>query len=484
MLSRTGPGLMAALAVLAVTFLCFRVVHANATIAAVALLLNVLVTGAYARLQEAVIASFTATVCLDYFFVPPIGSITVADPQGWIVLSVFLAVSLIATNLSTGLRDQRDALLSQQAETEKLHALSRAMLYDEGTERVERLVVNKCMELFSFSEVIVFEALNGAFYRSQLASSISDEMLRRVARNGSLHQNEANKLTVIPVALGNKIFGSLGFRGPKLAEQMLQALGSTIAMGIAQAQAREAGSRAEAVRKSEELKSVLIDALAHDLKTPLTAIEAAGDMLLGPVNVSQEQRHDLLQVIRQEASWLRRIVEEAIHLARIDADKLKLECQPVSIEDVVQMAIDLVDERGTPHEGNSRSIESHTAGAPYVSADKELIVQALRQLLDNAVKYSPPKSPIRVSAEAADGMVTICVRDHGQGLTEWEQGRVFDKFYRGRQDGSGVQGTGMGLAIVKEILEAHGGSAGVRSQPGLGSEFFISLHEALQPQRI
>ena len=112
--SRIGPGLLALLAILAITLFSYRVVHANATVAAVALLLSVLVTGAYGKLPEAVVASCVATLCLDYFFIPPIGSVTIADPQGWIVLIVFLAVSLIATNLSTRLRLQRDELISKQ----------------------------------------------------------------------------------------------------------------------------------------------------------------------------------------------------------------------------------------------------------------------------------------------------------------------------------------------------------------------------------
>jgi two-component system sensor histidine kinase KdpD len=480
LLARTGPGLLATLAVFAITFFCYRVLHANATVAAVALLLTVLVAGASVTLAGVVIASFAATLCLDYFFIPPVGSITIADPQGWIVLTVFLAVSLIATNVSTRLRLQRDELVAQRAEAEKLHALSRAMLFSEGTEGVERLVVNKCMELFSFREVVLFELLNGAFYRSEAESSIADEMLRRAARNGWVHQDEAVDLTVMPVALGNKIFGSVAWLGPMLRARALQALGSTVAMGIAQAQARDAGSRAEAVRRSEELKSVMIDALAHDLKTPLTAIEAASDMLLAPANVSSAQRQDLLEVIQQEASGLRRIVEEAIHLARIDAQRLKLERRPISVDDLIEAAMASLGERTAPYRMELGRIEVHTTGAPLVSADKELIVQALKQLLDNAMKYSPAKSTIGVSATAADKIVTISVRDHGQGLTELEQDRVFDKFYRGQQGRPAVQGMGMGLAIVKEILEAHGGSAGVRSYPGQGSEFFISLPAAVE----
>lgn len=476
-LSRTGRVLLAILAVFATTLICFRVLHANATAAAVTLLLSVLLTGTYATLPEAIIAAFTATFCLDYFFIPPIRSVTVGDPQGWIVLAVFLIVSLIATNLSSRLRRQRDELLRQQTETEKLHALSRAMLFSEETEGMERLVINKCMELFSLTEIVLFELLDDAFYRSATQSSIPDELLRRVARNGSVHQSKEDRLTAIRVALGNKIFGSLAFRGPMLDEQAMQALGSTIAMGIAQTQARTAGSRAEAIRRSEELKSVMIDALAHDLKTPLTAIEAAGDMLLSPANISSAQRQDLLEVIKQETGGLRRIVEEAIHLARIDAERLKLDCQAHSVDEIIQAAIASLGERAGPHQMEPGRIQIHTAGAPLVSADRELIMQALKQLIDNAIKYSPAKSVISITASAADGMVTIGVRDRGPGLTELEQSRVFDKFYRSHGR-SGVQGTGMGLAIVKEILEAHGGSAGVRSERGQGSEFFISLHEA------
>ncbi len=475
MLSRTRPALAALLAVFALSVFCYRVLHANATIAAVVLLLSVLVTGTYAKLPAAVAASIAATLCLDYFFIPPIGHITIGDPQGWIVLIVFLAVSLVATNLSTRLRRQRDELMWQQREAEKLHALSRSMLFSDGAEEVERLVVNKCMELFAFSEVVLFELLNGTFYRSQRDTSISDETMRRAARYASIQRSEADQLTITPVALGNKIFGSVAFRGAILAEQTLQALGSTIAMGIAQTQVRNAGSRAEAVRKSEELKSVMIDALAHDLKTPLTAIEAAAGMLLDPVNVSAAQQHDLLEVVQEEASGIRRIVEEAIHLARIDAKKLKLECQPVSVGDLVRTAVLRLGDRAASHQ-----IETRTEGVPLVFADSELILQALKQLLDNALKYSPSRSEVMVSAAEAGGMVTISVRDHGQGLTELEQGRVFDKFYRGQRDRSAVQGTGMGLAIAKEILEAHGGSTGVSSQFGQGSEFFLRLHVAME----
>src|SRR5579875_3695286 len=368
----------------AIAVVCQRVLHANATIAAIALMLGVLVAGAYTKLAEAVLASIVATLCLDYFFVPPIGSITIAAPQGWIVLTVFLAVSLFASHLAARLREQRDELIARQREAEKLHALSRAMLLSSG-ENIRRLIVNKCIELFGFSEVVLYETTGAQFYRSASETAISEDKLRKVALYGSVEQDEAKRTTVLPVILGNKNFGSLGFREVLLPEASLQALGNTVAVGLAQAQVQEAGSRAEAVRKSEELKSVMLDALAHELKTPLTAIAAAADMLMEGSGLGDAQRKELIGVIQQETEGLKRLVGEAMHLAKIDAKRVKLAAEPVQVGELVDAAIESLGERAASH-----GIKIQVLGdLPLVVADRELMVQALKQLIDNAIKYSP-----------------------------------------------------------------------------------------------
>ncbi|MBV9766328.1 MAG: DUF4118 domain-containing protein [Acidobacteriaceae bacterium] len=472
LLTRVRSTLVAITGIVAVSLICYYLIHVNATIAATVLLLCALVSGVYQKLTEAVIASVTATLCLDYFFVPPIGSISIGDPQGWILLVVFLAVSLIVTHLSRSLRKQRDELILRQTEAEKLYALSRSMLLSDG-EDVRRLIVNKCMELFGFTEMVLFEKATGQFYRSQTETWIPEEKLQRAPLYAEAYRSESGHV-IMPITLGNKNLGSFAFRGVSLSEGTLQGIGNTVAVGLAQAQAQEAGSRAEAVRKSEELKSVMIDAIAHDLKTPLTAIEAAADMLLPPADVAAEQRDDLLHVIQEESRGLRRMMDEAIHLARIDAKKLRLEYQSVSIRDLISAALQLVGDRALSHEIEVDVPEN----LPPVLADSELLVQALKQLLDNALKYSPSRSVITISAAAAQGVISISVHDEGQGLTELEQGRVFDKFYRGRYDRSAVQGTGMGLAIAREIVEAHGGHIGVESQIGQGSRFTIGLSSA------
>lgn len=407
----------------------FYLFHANATLAAIMLLFVVLLTGAYARRTQAVVASVAATLCLDYYFIPPIGMISIGSVEGWIILFMFLAVSLVATDLSSRLRRQRNELGARQMESEKLHALSRAILLSGGGEDLRRLLVNKGMELFGLRETALFESATGEFYRSQIHGTIPVEQLRTTALDRSIQRNTfsgiqvTNKnsgssapddLTIIPVTLGNKTFGSFGFRGPVLRDVAMQSLGSTIAIGLAQAQAQEAGYRAEAVRKSEELKSVMIDALAHELKTPLTAIDMAADMLGNEKSISAAQKNELLKIVQEESLRLRRLMDEAIHLARIDARRFRLERETIRIDELVNAAVRSIGDHLSGH-----TIKLDLASPPpALFVDRELIVQALKQLIDNAVKYSPARSSITITALETNGLVTISVRDQGQGLTE------------------------------------------------------------------
>jgi len=475
MLPRVRSTAVVVLGMVAASVLCQRVLHANATIAAIALMLAVVIAGVYTKPSEAVLASIAATLCLDYFFVPPIGSITIGDPQGWIVLLVFLAVSFFASHLAARLSRQRDELIIRQSEAERLHALSRAMLLSSG-EDARRLIVNKCIEVFGFTEVVLFETATGEFHRSASHTSLPDDKLRKVALYGCIESDHEAQITVLPITLGNKNFGSLGVRDVVLPDASLQALGNTIAVGLAQAQVLESGARAEAVRKSEELKSVMLDALAHELKTPLTAIAAAAEMIGGESKMSAAQRQELVGVIRHEAEGLKRLLGEAMHLAQIDANRVKLESAPVSVSEIVDAAVESLGERAASHRIETRIDRD----LPLLVADRELMVQAVKQLIDNAIKYSPSGSLVMVTASEADGLVSLSIEDRGPGLTELEQGRVFEKFYRGRYDHSAVQGTGMGLSIAKEISEAHGGSLKVESQIGRGSRFTIMLHGAVR----
>jgi two-component system sensor histidine kinase KdpD len=329
------------------------------------------------------------------------------------------------------------------------------------------------MELFEFDEAVMFESASGEYWRSSSSGRIALDDLRRVANYGNA-ESLTSDVHLLPVTLGNKILGSLGYCGKKLGQSAANSLSNTLATGLAQAQAHEASSHAEAVRRSEELKSVMIDALAHDLKTPLTTIEMAAETLLHAPLVLEEQRAGLVREIWQASQALRQLIHGAIHLARIDAKRLRLEARATPVIGAIQTAVDTVVDRAGSH---TLAIEVEP-GISDAMADPELLTQALKQLVDNSIKYSPSGSAITISAGQAEDYVWISVRDQGPGLTELEQSHVFDKFYRGRHDGSAIQGTGMGLAIAKEIAEAHGGSVSVESQMGNGTRFTISLPSA------
>lgn len=475
-MTRPTSLLIAFAGTVAAGLVCFYLFHTTETVAALVFILWTLVVGAFGKTLEALITSFAAALCLDYLFIPPIFKITVATSSGWVGLFVFLAASLFVSTLSSALRRQREELSRRQLQSERLHALSRALLLSDRSDDMRRLLVNKCIELFGFDEAVLFESASGEFFRSSSTGKIALDDLRRVATYNVAELKDQTH--IVPIALGNKVFGSLGYSGKPLPEEVTHSLSNTLATGLAQAQAHEAGSNAEAVRRSEELKSVMIDALAHDLKTPLTAIEVAAETLIHTPSIERGERAQLLEEIANAAKGLRTLVHGAIHLARIDAKRLRLEPEPTSVAETIHAAVESVGERAASH----TIITEIEPGIPEVLADSELLVQALKQLIDNALKYSPARSVITVAAGHADKLIWVSVRDQGPGLTELEQSHIFEKFYRGRYHGSAVQGTGMGLAIAKEIAEAHGGAVNVESQIGQGTRFTITLKAATMEQ--
>lgn len=242
-------------------------------------------------------------------------------------------------------------------------------------------------------------------------------------------------------------------------------------MAFENAGSREIASRAEAARHSEEFKSTLLDGLAHEFKTPLTSIKAATSSLLTAGVPKIEQQQELLAIIDQEADRLSGLVTEAIHLARIEAGKIHLNRQPQSVAQLIETTVQQME-----LVCNGRPIELTVAeNLPEVAMDSELMQLAIRQLLDNAIKYSPPRSPIRITAEVSGEGLSIGVHNGGEGLSEDEQLKIFDKFYRGRGAQDRVAGTGMGLSIAREILLAHGGNIHVENNSGHGIQFLMIL---------
>ncbi|HYL35800.1 MAG TPA: ATP-binding protein [Bryobacteraceae bacterium] len=460
--------------VAAITWICFRLVAVNATTAGFAYLLAILFIAASWGLTESIVGSLAAVLAYNFFFLPPIGKLTIADPQNWVALFAFLATSITASQLSMRVRRRAIEATVRQKEMETLYAFSRSILLIQPTETVPKQLALQIARSFAASAIALYDRETGETYRSgpQDFPDLS-EQLREAATQGTFFRDIAARIVITSVRLGAQPIGSLGLRSVDLSDSALQSLANLVAIGLERARAQNAASRAEAARQSDELKSTLLDAVAHEFKTPLTSIKAASTALLSPQRLQPEQERDLISVVDQEADRLSVLVTEAIQMARIEAGRVHLRRENYPVPELLQEVMEKLKPQA-----DERSINLKIAPElPPVWVDRELIEVALRQLVDNALKYSPLESPVSLTAEAASGRVIVSVADHGPGIPESAQTRIFEKFYRAEASRQ-IPGAGLGLVIAREIVHAHGGEIWVESKPGEGSIFRFSLPSA------
>jgi two-component system sensor histidine kinase KdpD len=331
---------------------------------------------------------------------------------------------------------------------------------------------------FSLAGAAVYLRERDRVYRSSPNyMDVSAAELRDAAFSRDHRQEEERDVTLVPIMLGTRPIGSIGVTGSRVSSEALDAVCGLAAIAIERAEAVETLTKVEASRESERLRNALLDSVAHELRTPLTSITAAVTSLqTAPLN--EEDRREMLEVIEQEAKRLDRLVGQAMEMAELDAHEIHLELKPHSMREAVDEAMASLDGALRTHPVDVRMSDS----LPKVEIDLERIAKVLQHLLENAAKYSPEGSPIFVSAEVAKNRLCTSVADRGAGVDDFERMMIFDKFYRGQGQRYRVQGTGMGLAIAKAIVEAHGGTIAVTSQSGHGSVFTFCLPLQLSEQ--
>jgi two-component system sensor histidine kinase KdpD len=464
--------LSSALLVAALVAAC-RVLHANASTAGFAFLLAVLMVSASWGLQCAIFLSVIATLSYNFFFLPPVGTFTIADPQNWIALFTFLFTAVIASQLSE--RARRETLNAQgrRRELEQLYSFSQHMLIADNVLGLVNVIPIKLVEIFGADFAGMFSIHSKKVYYSDLRAQeqISSEVLHRVSERGEPVTDADHKLRIRPLRIGLRSVGALAIIGGDLSPESMEAIGSLVAIAIERAGAVEKLAHSEAGRESERLRSILLDSVTHDFRTPLTAIKASAQSLLGDTQLDEPSRKELLTVINEESDRLDRLVGEAAQMAQLDAHAVELNLQPHHIREAIDDALATNQNTLARHPVTINASDS----LPLVSMDLRQIEEILSQLLDNAGKYSPRGTPITITAEIQGNMLITSVADQGPGIDSIDQSMVFDKFYRGRGQRQSVQGTGMGLAIAKAIVETHGGTISLTTQPGRGSVFSFTL---------
>jgi two-component system, OmpR family, sensor histidine kinase KdpD len=453
-----------------VTAVDYRLLHLNSSTAGFTYLLLILFLATRSGLPAAIAASFASVPCYDVFFLPPIGKFSILDPQDWVALCVFLITAVTASELSAREQRRADEASARRQEMEQVYEFSRALMIGDDQRGVAPQIAQSIAQVFHVPEVALYERATDVVHRGGPATSLLEAQLRDAARNESAWSSLSQKTSILPVRFGGRILGSLGLVGTTLSEAALQAVAQLGAIALERARAQEAANHAEATRQNEQLKATLLDALAHEFKTPLTSIKAAITSIL--TNSARDPvERELLTVADEEADRLNTLLTRTIEVARIEAGHVKLDRQPCQVS---QLVADAIDQLKRFCEGRDVRVDI-PADLPAVDADAGLIALVLRQLLDNALKYAPPSAAIGISAERLEDNIIVHVFNEGPGIAPEELNSIFQKFYRGRDVRERIPGTGLGLTIAREIIATHGGNLTVSSQPGAGVRFSFTL---------
>jgi two-component system sensor histidine kinase KdpD len=443
--------------------------------AAMGFLIIVLFVAATAPLWVAVLTSFASVLAFNFFFLPPVGTLTIADPQNWTALFALLVVSLVASNLSAVARARTREAEARRDGLARLFDLSRDILLITESEEANASLAGFIARRFEFDYVAICVP-HGAEWRVFEAGSPSltpepgqlSALLRRV-QDGQPPEASASALRFVPLRLGAKSIGLLGVAGRPKESETLDAVAGLTAIAIERAQFLDDRKAADMARQGEALKSALLASLGHDLRTPLTAIRVAASNLQASWPDERERREQS-DLILTEVDRLTRLFQNILEMARIDAGAITQDTRWVSPSEIIEAARSRVEPslRG-------RVVEVQADADRLVQLDPRLTAAALSQLLENAAQYSPAGSAIEVrAAVGADGL-TIAVRDRGPGIPEADLPHVFERFYRGLNVRDRRSGTGMGLAIARGVLAIERGRIAAENCSDGGVRFTISV---------
>jgi two-component system sensor histidine kinase KdpD len=466
--SRVARVFVVLLAIAAITAIGFGVPHVNPTTVALCYVLGVLVIATTWGIVEATSASLVAALCFNFFFLPPVGTWWIADPQNWVALVVLMVTGMIASQLSGRARQRTLDALAHQRDLERLYTMSRALLLSGTDTDAGRTIARHIADAFELNAVGLYDLhADRVFWGGTRERPHVEARLRAgVWRQAELSGDE-DGVIVTPVRLDAEAIGSLALEAAGLSHTVLQSVANLAAIGLDRARAHRAAARAEAIRQSGEVRATLLDALAHEFKTPLTATKAASSDLMA-THLPSERERELVAIVDEGIDRLQRLVSDTIQMLRIDAGTFAVHRRRQMLADLVRETLD-----GVAPRLDGREVLNNIPEGLSIDADPELLGLALRQLLDNAAKFSLPTSRIELSA-ASNGTVDVAIRNSGPPIPPHDQAQIFDRFYRGTQ-ARHVAGSGLGLAIVQQIAHAHGGRVSVSSDEITGTEFRLSL---------
>jgi two-component system, OmpR family, sensor histidine kinase KdpD len=477
----------------AVTFVYADWLHVtNATTIALSFLLIVLVVATASRLWVAVATSLAAMLAFNFFFLPPVGTLTIADPHNWVALFAFITVSLVASNLSSMARARMDEAVARRDEMTRLFDVSRdVLLITDSREALSRLAAAVarrfdldytaiCLPQSGDWDIASGGVLELELDRRELSRAFEhlaapeDPDARAMVTPRGLSVG-GHTVTLVPLRLGAKAMGLLAIAGRLPEAGALDAVGGVAAIAIERAHFLEELKTADLARQGQELKSALLASLAHDLRTPLTAIRVAASNLQASW-LTDGDRREQSDLVLAEVGRLTRLFDNILEMARIDAGAIAATQRWVHPSEIIEAARDLIGAGLLRHR-----LDVSSVGDALVRLDPRLTAAALAHLLENAAQYAPDDSAIDVRATVSDAGLEIGVRDRGPGLVPADLSRLFDRFYRGASSRGRATGTGMGLSIARGLLAAEHGRVWAENCADGGARFTIAVPADVKP---
>jgi two-component system sensor histidine kinase KdpD len=450
-------------------------------------LLAVVLAAIYLGRGPAIMASILGVVTFDFFLVPPHYTLAVSDTEYILTFLGLLGVGLVISQLTSLVREQAEAAERREAQTVALYELGRDLTIASSLEAVSRAAIEHISQTFN-REAVVFLPAGDILkaYASSPGLTVSDDDLA-VATWAFEHGQPAGRNTeTLPEAAVRfhplkTMHGTIGVLGVKPAStdlaltrdqvRTLEAFANQAALAIERARLAEQAHQAELLEITDKLQNALLNSISHDLRTPLVSITGALSSLANDqVLLDETSRRSLIETASEEADRLNRLVGNLLDMTRLESGAMRIKQEGCDLQDLIGSALEEVGLRL----GERSVVIDVPDNLPAIPLDFVLIERVLVNVIDNALKYSPPESPIEIRVRLAGAFAEITVADRGVGIPQEDLRRIFDKFYRVQRPDN-VSGTGLGLAISKGIVDAHGGFISAENRSEGGTMITIAL---------